>query len=100
MIIIDAIKSGVEVFDLGKLTYLRPYCWKQGLGYFPMQKNCTCNNRLPDWCTTCWTVTLAGSKFLNKAETNYAAIEDESLKIAWSLNLEQTKYFTKNCKNI
>ena len=43
-------------------------------------------------------MTLAGSRFLNGAEKNYAAIEGESLAIAWSL--EQTKYFTKGCKDL
>ena len=43
-------------------------------------------------------MTLAGSRFLNGAEKNYAAIEGESLAIAWSL--EQTKYFTMGCKNL
>jgi len=35
-IIIDAIKSGVQIFDLGKLTCLRPDWSKQGLSYFLM----------------------------------------------------------------
>ena len=43
-------------------------------------------------------MTLAGSRFLNGAEKNYAAIEGESLAIAWSL--EQTKYFTKGCNDL
>ena len=95
-LIIDAIRSDVQIFDLGKLTCLRPDWSKQGLGYFLMQKHCNCNSRLPDCCTTGWKVTLAGSRFLNGAETNYAAIEGQSLGIAWSL--EQTKYFIKGCK--
>ena len=96
--IIDAIRSGVQIFDLEKLTCLRPDWSKQGLGYFLMQKHCNCNSRLPDCCTTGWKVTLAGSRFLNGAEKNYVAIEGESLAIAWSL--EQTKYFTKGCKDL
>ena len=83
--IIDAIRSGVQIFDLEKLTCLRPDWSKQGLGYFLMQKHCKYNSRLPDCCTTGWKVTLAGSRFLNGAEKNYAAIEGESLAIAWSL---------------
>ena len=63
-----------------------------------MQKYCNCNSRLPDCCTTGWKVTHAGSRFLNSAEKSYAAIEGESLAIAWSL--EQTKYFTKDCKDL
>ena len=51
-IITDAIRSDVQVFDLEKLTCLRPDWSKQGLGYFLMQKHCECNSRLPDCCTT------------------------------------------------
>ena len=36
--IVDAIRSGVQIFDLRKLTYLRPDWSKQGLGYFLMHK--------------------------------------------------------------
>ena len=43
-------------------------------------------------------MTLAGSRFLNGEEKNYAGMEGESLDIAWSL--EQTKYFTKGCKDL
>ena len=32
--IIEAIRSGVQIFDLGKLTSLRPDWSKQGLGLF------------------------------------------------------------------
>ena len=80
-------KKGVDIFNLEKLTCLRPDWPKQG--YFLMQKHCTCNT-----CATGWT--LAGSSSLNGAEKNYAAIEGESLAVAWSS--EQTKYFTKGCK--
>ena len=97
-IITDAIRSGVQIFYLGKLTCLRPGWSKQGLGYFFMQKQCKCNSRLPDCCTIGWKVMLAGSRFLNIAEKNYAAIEGQSLSIVWSL--EQTKYFTKGCKDL
>ena len=62
-----------------------------------MQKNCKCNSQLPDCCTTGCKVKLADSRFLNGAEKNYAAIE-ELLAIAWLL--EQTKEFTKGCKDI
>ena len=41
---------------------------------------------------------LASLRFLNGAEKNDATVEGESLAIAWSL--EQTKYFSKGCKNL
>ena len=96
--IFDAIRSGVKIFDLGKLTCIRPDWSKRGLGYFLMQKHCNCNSRIPDCCPTGWKVTLAGLKFFNGVEKNYVAIEGESLAIAWSL--EQKSYFTKGCKDL
>ena len=36
-IIVDALRIGVQVFDLEKLTFLKPDRSKQGLGYFLMQ---------------------------------------------------------------
>ena len=68
--IVNAIKTVVQTFDLRKLTSLGPDWSKQGLGYFLMQKHCNCNSLLPDCCTNGWKVTLAGSKFLNGLEKN------------------------------
>ena len=45
-----------------------------------------------------WKETLVGLMLLNGAEKDYAAIEGESLAIAWSL--EQTKYIDKGCKDL
>ena len=53
---------------------------------------------MPDCCPNGWRITLAGSRFLQKAENNYAAIEGEALAIAWSL--EHTKYFTQGCNDL
>ena len=82
-IIVEAIRIGLQIFDFEKLTCLRPDWSKQGLGYFLMQKHCNYVSRLLDCCTTNRKVTLAGSRFLNVAENNYAAIEGKSLAIAW-----------------
>ena len=41
---------------------------------------------------------LAGSRFLNGAKNNFAAIKGETFSIAWLL--EQTKYFTKSCRDL
>ena len=41
---------------------------------------------------------LAGSRFLNPAESRYAPCEGEALAVAWGL--EQTKYFTQGCPNL
>ena len=96
--IVDAIKQGVEIFDLHRATCLRPDYSNRGIGYFLMQKHCDCSTNLPDCCLGGWRVTLAGSRFLTPAEQRYAPIEGEALAIAWGL--EQTKKFSLGCKDL
>ena len=96
--IIQAIKFGVEIYDLSKPTCLRPDWSTRGIGYFLIQKHCACPSELPDCCPNGWKVTLAGSRFLTDAEKRYAAVEGEALAIAWGL--EQTRYFTQGCENL
>ena len=96
--IIRAIKDGVEIYDPGKLTCLRPDWSQRGIGYFLSQKHCTCNSSAPGCCENGWRITLAGSRFLKPAETRYAPVEGEALAIDWSL--EHTKFFTQGCDNL
>ena len=96
--IIESIREGVEIFDINKLTCLRPDWSKKGIGYFLLQKHCRCDAELPDCCNNGWKITLAGSRFLRGPEQRYAAIEGEALAIVWGL--EQTKYFTQGCPNL
>ena len=96
--IISSIKKGVEIFDPTRATCLRPDWSKKGIGYFLMQKHCTCQSRVPDCCQDGWRITLAGSRFLQDAEARYAPIEGEALAVAWGL--EQSKYFTLGCDDL
>ena len=96
--IIQLIQRGVQIFDCTKLTCLRPDWSKKGIGYFLLQKHCDCDSKRPGCCDSGWKVTLAGSRFLQKAEKNYAPIEGEALAIAWGL--EQTRYFTQGCNDL
>ena len=96
--IIQAIRTGVEIFDKSRKTCLRPDWSNQGIGYFLLQKHCACHSDLPECCPDGWRITLAGSRFLSGAEERYAAIEGEALAIAWGL--EQTRYFTMGCENL
>jgi hypothetical protein len=48
--IVDAIRRGVEIFDLGRRTCLRPDWSKLGVGYFLSQKHCGCAATLPGCC--------------------------------------------------
>ena len=96
--IVDAIRTGVEIFDLQRTTCLRTDWSKQGIGYFLLQKHCACAQLTPNCCPDGWRITLAGSRFLNPAEQHYAPIEGEALAITWGL--EQTKYFTLGCDQL
>lgn len=97
-VIVDAIRQGVEIFDMKKPTCLRPDWSKRGIGYFLLQKHCDCTSQTPNCCSDGWRVTLAGSRFLSPTEQRYAAIEGEALAVAWGL--EQTRYFTQGCENL
>ena len=96
--IIEAIRKGVEIFDLQKPTCLRPDWSCKGIGYFLLQQHCNCQSALPDCCPNGWKITLAGSRFLQDAERRYAPIEGEALGVAWGL--EQTRYFTLGCDDL
>ena len=96
--IIEAIRHGVQIFDPKRLTCLRPDWSHLGIGYFLLQKHCSCTSQLPDCCIDGWRITLAGSRFLSSSEQRYAPVECEALAVAWSL--EQTKYFTQGCHNL
>ena len=96
--IVDAIKECVKIYDINKLTCLRPDWSETGIGYFLSQKYCSCNSHIPGCCENGWRITLAGSRFLKPAESRYAPVEGEALAIAWAL--EHTKFFTKGCDNL
>lgn len=96
--IIEAIREGVKIFDVSKITCLRPDWSTSGIGYFLLQKHCTCPSETPDCCKDGWCIVLAGSRFLSSAESRYAAIEGEALAVVWGL--EQSRYFTHGCDNL
>lgn len=96
--IIEAIRKGVEIYDLKKPTCLRPDWSCKGIGYFLLQQHCNCSTSLPDCCSGGWRITLAGSRFLQDSEKRYAPIEGEALAVAWGL--EQTRYFTLGCDDL
>ena len=62
--IVDAIRKGVEIFDVARRTCLRPDWSTHGIGYFLLQQHCDCPSGLPDCCPGGWRITLAGSRFL------------------------------------
>ena len=83
--IVEEIKEGVEIFDTKRRTCLRPDWSHKGVGYFFLQKHCSCPSGVPDCSSGGWKITLAGSRFLSPAEERYGAIEGEALAVAITL---------------
>ena len=96
--IVKAIEEGVKIFDPCRLTALSPDWSKTGIGYFLYQKYCQCPSTTTTCCENGWRITLAGSRFLHKAERNYWPVEGEALAVAWAL--EDSKFFTLGCSNL
>ena len=96
--IVDAIKEGVQIYDVSLPTCLVTDWSKNGIGYHLSQKHCQCSPTQFGCCENGWRVTLAGSRFLDAAEQNYAPIEGEALGVAWAL--EQTRFFTLGCPSL
>ena len=96
--IVEAIKEGVRIYDLSKLTALSTDYSKAGIGFWLLQKHCDCKNQLPGCCDDGWRIVLAGSRFLSRTEANYCPLEGEALGVAWSLG--QTRYFTLGCNDL
>ena len=96
--IVEAIKEGVKIFEPHRVTALSPDWSKTGIGYFLYQKYCDCPSVVTTCCQAGWRITLAGSRFLHKAERNYWPVEGEALAVAWAL--EDTRFFTMGCTNL
>ena len=96
--IVEAIKEGVRIFDLGRMTALSTDYSKTGIGFWLLQRHCSCDTGIPGCCTDGWRIVLAGSRFLSRTESNYCPLEGEALGVAWAL--EQTRYFTLGCSDL
>ena len=97
-IIINLIKHGVKHFELNRTTCLAPDFSGIGVGFFLLQKHCSCPGKTPTCCRIGWHLTLVGSRFLHDAETRYAPIEGECLAVAYGL--QQTRYFVLGCPDL
>ena len=96
--IINEIENGVKIFDPSKPTCLATDWSKTGIGFWLLQKHCTCQGTKPFCCKSGWKTTLVGSRFTHSAETRYAPIEGEALAVAEALN--KAKYFVLGCTNL
>ena len=96
--IVEAIQQGVRIFEKGRKTCLATDWSKDGIGFFLLQKHCSCPGDAPFCCPDGWKVTLVGSRFTHPAESRYAPIEGEALAVADAL--ERTRYFVLGCDDL
>ena len=97
-IIIAEIEEGVRIFDPRRPTCLATDWSKTGIGFWLLQKHCTCPTKEPFCCRTGWKVTLVGSRFTHAAESRYAPVEGEALAVADALN--KARYFVLGCEDL
>ena len=97
-IIVQEISDGVEIYDKSKPTCLATDWCKDGLGFWLLQKHCTCKDITPLCGKSHWKVTLVGSRFTTGAESRYAPIEGEALAVVDSLR--KSRHFVLGCSDL
>ncbi|KAK3788810.1 hypothetical protein RRG08_029257 [Elysia crispata] len=97
-IIIAEIEKDVQIFDAQRPTCLATDWSKTGIGFWLLQKHCSCLSKEPFCCRTGWKVTLVGSRFTHAAESRYAPVEGEALTVADALN--KARYFVLGCEEL
>nr|XP_054766956.1 uncharacterized protein LOC129274128 [Lytechinus pictus] len=68
------------------------------IGFWLLQKHCTCDGTIPFCCVTGWKVTFVGSRFTHAAESRYAPVEGEALAVADAL--DKARYFVLGCEDL
>ena len=97
-VIIQEVEEGVRIFDKSRPTCLATDWSKTGLGFWLLQKHCSCPQKLPFCCPSGWKVTLVGSRFTHSAESRYAPIEGEALAVADAL--DKARFFVLGCEDL
>ena len=97
-IIIKEIRRGVEIYDKTKPTALVTDWCKDGIGFWLLQKHCTCSNTKPFCCKSGWKITLVGSRFTSSAESRYAPVEGEALAVVDAL--KKARHFVLGCSDL
>ena len=92
------LKTGIETFDLNRLTMLSTDWSKDRIGYALSQKKCDCEMLDLRCCDGGLATVLVGSRFCSAAESRYAPVEGEALGIA--LALQNTRHFTLSNRNL
>ena len=96
--IVRQCEKGVRLFDLSAPTGLATDWSKHCMGWWLIQKHCSC----PDpprlgCCKTGWQTVFCGSKFTSRAESRYAPIEGEAAAVI--LGLDKCRHFVLGLPN-
>ena len=97
-VLAEEIIKGVTRFEINRETALLTDWSKSGVGFVLLQKYCKCAKISPVCCKGGWMVCMIGSRFNNRAETNYSPVEGEALAVA--NGLKKTKYYTLGCEKL
>ena len=96
-VIISKIE-GVRIVDTSKPTCLATDWSNAGIGFWLLQKHCSCPKTEPFCCPTGWKITLVGSRFTHSHESRYAPIEGEALAVVDAL--DKARYFVLGCDDL
>ena len=93
------MEEGVRHFEVGPPTCLGCDWSQTGLGFFLMQKWCSCDMKQAQrCCPEGWKLVLAGGRFTKPAELRYSPIEGELLAVADSL--QKAQHFALGCPDL
>ena len=98
-VIAEKVDEGVRLFNPNLPTGLLSDWCEEGMGHILCQKHCSCpkSNDL-NCCIDGWKVCSVGSRFCNKAESNYSPTDGEFTAVVEAL--EKTAYFTLGCSDL
>jgi len=96
--IIQEVVQGIKIFDRDAPTCLATDWSRRGIGFWLLQKHCSCDCTEPFCCEDGWKTVLVGSRFTNKAESHYAPIEGEALALVDAL--DKARHFTLGCRDL
>ena len=97
-VIIKEIEKGVKTFDKKGPTCIATDWSKDGLGFFLLQKMCSCEIFSPVCCKTGWQLVMAGSRFTKGAESRYSPVEGEALGVTYGLY--KCRYYVLGCQDL
>ena len=96
--IVEAVKKGVQHFEMDRQTCLACDWSKDGIGFFLLQKWCDCKEVHPRCCNEGWKLVLAGGRFTKPSESRYSPTEGECLAVADALH--KARHFVLGCNNL